>query len=633
MLQSGTSNTVDKDVSINGIVTASTPFTLDVYEKGTLAFQTSGTWTGTVIIEASLDNITWRTTTFVALLSGHIPSTFSSNISGQIDCVGLRYIRFRSNNISSGQVDIVSIASRLTSNVMLDNSIPAGNNNIGSINNITGTVSLPTGASTSAMQNTANTSLNNIDTDLGTTADTAWSGTGNASLISVEKGIFGKLNTDANGNLKVNTSATTFTYSPNNSTNGASTLFALANSATWNGTLENTINQPYLVTSVNSNRNVTLTVLQFIDAAGTIKAVPDIIYNVTANIAFPFPLAVQGNFIRLSVTNNSGSDANLYVDSYYGSLPVQPSRLSQGGNFKTSVEEQQVITSPIGVNSSTTQLAAGATFTGAWEAVLNTASAQVTVQSNQNCTIHLDQSIVAGGVPKTTTFTRTAGNTFSESILITSQFFRVRVVNNGGAATTDLNISTIYTPIMGQGPSAPTNLGNSPSAISEVGGVAVPATGILVTGRTGQPTATPTVTASSAYTAGNLVGGLMTFTNCFATGLTSGVLQSIVIRARSVQSATFKLYIFSQQPTNTTWTDKTAPNINVLDLPFLIDIFLFAAPDSGLGTMTIYTQDGLGKSIANTANGQNLWGLLVTTGTPTFASASDISVTLGLLQD
>jgi hypothetical protein len=340
------------------------------------------------------------------------------------------------------------------------------------------TSALPTGASTSALQTTGNTSLNSIDN---------------------------KLNTDANGNLKINQTATTFTYSPNNSTNGNSSVFALANSATWNGTIENAINQPYLIFGVMSDRNVTITLSQFLNASGTIQDVPAKTFTVTAGVPFSTSVAILGNYVRLSVNNSSGASANLYVDSYYGLLPVQADSLTQFGNFK--------------------------------------------------------------------------------------------------------------------------------SAISEVGGVAVPATGILVTGRTGQPTATPTVTSASAYTAGNLVGGLMTFTNCFASGLTSGVLQSILIRFRSVQSATFKLYLFSQQPTNTVWTDRTAPNINALDLPFLIDVFLFASPDSGLGTMTIYTQDGLGASIANTANGQNLWGLLVTTGTPTFSSTSDVSVTLGILQD
>lgn len=41
--------------------------------------------------------------------------------------------------------------------------LPAGSNTIGSINNISGTITLPTGASTSALQTTGNTSLSSID--------------------------------------------------------------------------------------------------------------------------------------------------------------------------------------------------------------------------------------------------------------------------------------------------------------------------------------------------------------------------------------------------------------------------------------------------------------------------------------
>ncbi len=160
-------NTRDSDLDYTGSITPSTPFVIDVEEKGTLSFTTSGTWVGTIIVEASLDGVDWRPTTYVALSSGNASSSFSANTSGQINCVGLDFIRFRSNTISSGSATIVAMSSRLVSNVMLDNSLPSGSNNIGSINNITGTVSLPTGASTSAKQDTGNNSLSAIDTKLG----------------------------------------------------------------------------------------------------------------------------------------------------------------------------------------------------------------------------------------------------------------------------------------------------------------------------------------------------------------------------------------------------------------------------------------------------------------------------------
>ena len=74
--------------------------------------------------------------------------------------------------------------------------------------------------------------------------------------------------------------------------------------------------------------------------------------------------------------------------------------------------------------------------------------------------------------------------------------------------------------------------------------------------------ATPAVTAGSAYTAGNIVGGLLRFANCFRAAQPTGLLQSVQIVSKSVQTTGFKLYLFSQQPTHTTWTDRSAPNIN-----------------------------------------------------------------------
>lgn len=65
---------------------------------------------------------------------------------------------------TTGNSSLSSIDGKLTSvNVGTIPSIPTGSNNIGSITNVTGTVSLPTGAATSSNQTTANSSLSSID--------------------------------------------------------------------------------------------------------------------------------------------------------------------------------------------------------------------------------------------------------------------------------------------------------------------------------------------------------------------------------------------------------------------------------------------------------------------------------------
>lgn len=76
---------------------------------------------------------------------------------------------------------------------------------------------LPSGAATAANQTTANTSLANIDADIGAQADAAFTGTGNTSVIGALKGVFARLlrgqQTSANSLSVAPASDATFTVS------------------------------------------------------------------------------------------------------------------------------------------------------------------------------------------------------------------------------------------------------------------------------------------------------------------------------------------------------------------------------------------------------------------------------------
>jgi hypothetical protein len=139
------------------------------------------------------------------------------------------------------------------------------------------------------------------------------------------------------------------------------------------------------------------------------------------------------------------------------------------------------------------------------------------------------------------------------------------------------------------------------------------------------------VTASSAYSAGNEVGGLLTFANAVRSGSLSGILNSIRLSFKDSQTAIFKLYLFTANPTNTTWADKSGPSINASDIPFLAGVYTLSAADSGLGTHTLYVLDGIGKVLQCATT--SLFGILVTSGTPTFGSTSDVTVAVGIAQD
>ena len=77
-----------------------------------------------------------------------------------------------------------------------------------------------------------------------------------------------------------------------------------------------------------------------------------------------------------------------------------------------------------------------------------------------------------------------------------------------------------------------------------------------IIGRTTMATVTPAVTANGAYAAGNEIGGLMTFT---IGGAGSGTLMSLRVTSKSILTTALQAYIFSANPANSTWTDKSAP--------------------------------------------------------------------------
>lgn len=153
---------------------------------------------------------------------------------------------------------------------------------------------------------------------------------------------------------------------------------------------------------------------------------------------------------------------------------------------------------------------------------------------------------------------------------------------------------------------------------------------IVVTG-TSQIRTVPTVTSGSAYAAGNEVGALLTFALALGTAQ-SGTLQSIMVSCKTVQTCTFALAIFTTNPTNTTWTDKSTPSINASDIPFHVGTYTLGPANSMLGTETTFQIDGIGKALA--AASTSLYGILVVTiGTPTFTSTTDIAVILGVIKD
>jgi len=152
-----------------------------------------------------------------------------------------------------------------------------------------------------------------------------------------------------------------------------------------------------------------------------------------------------------------------------------------------------------------------------------------------------------------------------------------------------------------------------------------------VGGKTVSVCATPTVTASNSYGTNYVVGGLLTFSNAF-TSTGTGILQGVEVDIKKVETSGFTFIPFISNPSNTTWTDAAAANINAADV-FAVRGPVSLSAYSGLGTMTAAYSNGLGEPLAPAAT--TLYGILLSNASLTnqFGSTTDVQVCIKILQD
>jgi hypothetical protein len=143
-------------------------------------------------------------------------------------------------------------------------------------------------------------------------------------------------------------------------------------------------------------------------------------------------------------------------------------------------------------------------------------------------------------------------------------------------------------------------------------------------------TVAQTVTASSAYTSGNCVGGLITLTNVNRTAGASVYVQSVVVASKSLQAGQMDLVFFNTLPTTSVITDKTAFSVTAVDAGTLVGVAHVSDwTASAIGSVGQMQQPPIGIAVPASA----LYAALVTRSTPTFTSTSDIAVTCFFVQN
>jgi hypothetical protein len=143
------------------------------------------------------------------------------------------------------------------------------------------------------------------------------------------------------------------------------------------------------------------------------------------------------------------------------------------------------------------------------------------------------------------------------------------------------------------------------------------------------------VTPSSAYTANNEVGPLLTLN--FARSPTShtGIMQSVTLTSKSVQTAEFDVtFLISAPSVLTAFADKTGPSIAAADVGLVRGPIKLTNNWSALGTHTVYNQDQIARAVRLAPNNsQQIYAVITTPGTPTFTTASDLQLCVAELQD
>jgi hypothetical protein len=334
------------------------------------------------------------------------------------------------------------------------------------------------------------------------------------------------------------------------------------------------------------------------------------------------PIPVSGSFTTTgTVTANAGTGFPT------ASAPGTPGTLLttiQGSPSGTAVPVSGVFyqaTQPVSL-ASFPALTTGAATIGIVNAGVGFPSLTTAGVSGTNL-ITVQGSSSGVGIPVTGTFWQTVQPISATALpLPTGAATSANQIVVGTAGTASSQVVSVQG--IAGGTAQPVSLATLPALVASTANIG------NVGGKTAKIATALTVTASSAYTTGNVVGGKITFSSALLTA-GSGVLESISLRSKSVQTATFTLFLFDSNPTNTTWTDKTAPSINVNDIPFLVGAFQLSSFSSGLGTHTIYMLNGISQTLA--AGATTLYGILIVTGTPTFTATTDLTLALGILQD
>lgn len=157
-------------------------------------------------------------------------------------------------------------------------------------------------------------------------------------------------------------------------------------------------------------------------------------------------------------------------------------------------------------------------------------------------------------------------------------------------------------------------------------GTPIPVSGPL----TLSTTATPTLATTNAYTATQVVGGIITFTGVLGS-YTQGIVESITCKFNTgIMTTGLSVALFKSSPAVGVYTDHTTAVTNTADIGGLIGVYVLATAYASLGNHAIYNLDGIGKAFQSATS--NVYGVVTSLGTTlALGNLTTFSIELAIL--
>lgn len=152
-----------------------------------------------------------------------------------------------------------------------------------------------------------------------------------------------------------------------------------------------------------------------------------------------------------------------------------------------------------------------------------------------------------------------------------------------------------------------------------------------VGGKTQVSSVAPTVSASPAYSSGDVIGGKMTFAMARIAGGT-GLVQMASIHCKSAQTFACDLVLFHTDPVASTFTDNAPLSVNAADFDKVLGV-VHITDWTSLGTPSFAEATQLAMAYKIASGQTDGYGVLVARSTPTLASTSDLKVVVKSLLD